>query len=271
MKTFRNLLTTIALVFCCLLFIGTLNAQEKPPQEGLSDEEKAQANNPLARMKGLNVQVYFRPELSELEGASAHQEVARMIFPVGGRTLWRLSVPMEQRNINNSTVNFSDSGIGDIDIFGAYLAVMKPKLTFGIGPSFAFNTAHANLGSGRNSAGAAAVIFAIPNPAFQIGGLVIYRTDIGGDDSRPDAHLLALQPFYIFQAGKGLYFGGAPVIPFNLTSGDYHIPLGMRIGKVIKIDRTILNFFIEPQPSMVTKGVGQPQFQIYGALNMQFK
>ncbi len=269
MKNLRILKPTLLLVLFGLLFIGTLNAQDKPPGE-LSDQEKAQANNPLANFKALNMQVYFRPELNEIEGGSAHQAVARLVYPTG-RILWRLSIPMEQRHINNSSLNFSDSGIGDIDIFGAYLAVAKPTFTFGFGPSFAFNTAHANLGSGRNSAGAAAVVFAVPNPALQIGGLVIYRTDIGGDDNRPDAHLLALQPFYIFQAGQGLYFGGAPIIPFNLTNGDYHIPIGMRIGKVIKVNNAILNFFIEPQPSIVVQGVGQPQFQIYGALNMQFK
>ncbi|MGI9545936.1 MAG: hypothetical protein ACR2MM_01765 [Flavobacteriaceae bacterium] len=271
MKNFRNLLKTIMLVFTGLLFIGTLSAQDKPPPGELSDEEKAQANNPLANFKGLNMQVYFRPQLSEVENGAAHQEVARFVYPTG-RILWRLSVPFEQRHINNSTVNFSESGLGDIDLFGAYLAVMKPKLTFGIGPAIAFNTASdASLGTGRNSLGAAAVVFAVPNPALQVGGLVLWRTDIGGDDSREKAHILALQPFYIFQAGKGLYFGGAPIIPINLTNGDYHIPLGMRIGKVIKIENTVLNFFLEPQPSLIVSGVGQPQFQIYGALNMQFK
>jgi hypothetical protein len=62
----------------------------------------------------------------------------------------------------------------------------------------------------------------------------------------------------------------APIIPFNLVNGDYHIPVGLGIGKVIKVKETVFNFFIEPQPSVLVSGAGQPVFQVYAALNMQF-
>jgi hypothetical protein len=180
-------------------------------------------------------------------------------------------MPLETRHVNNSSVNYSESGLGDLDIFAAYLAVTKPKFTFGIGPSASFNTASNDaLGTGKNTLGVAAVVFAMPSPQFQIGGLVIWRTDIGGDSNRADVNLLAIQPFYFWQLGKGLYFRGAPVIPFDLTSGDYHVPIGLGVGKVVKINGTVFNFFIEPQPSILVEGVGQPTFQIYAALNMQF-
>lgn len=254
-----------------LLFDGVLHAQDQPPQKaGLSDEEKAKANNPLANTKAINFQYYFRPELNEIEGGSANSAFLRVALPTG-RVLWRLSVPFETRHINNSMTNFSSSGIGDIDIFAAYLAVTKPKFTFGIGPAAAFNTASNDaLGSGRNSLGAAAVVFATISPQIQVGGLVIWRTDIGGDDAREEVGVLALQPFYFFQVGKGFYFRGAPIIPFDLERGSYHIPMGLGVGKVLKIDGTVLNFFIEPQPSILVYGAGQPQFQVYGALNIQF-
>lgn len=144
-------------------------------------------------------------------------------------------------------------------------------MTFGLGPSASFDTASDDaLGTGKNTLGVAAVIFAAPNPQVQVGGLVIWRADVGGDDMRADVNTLAIQPFYFFQLGKGLYFRGAPIIPFNLESGDYHVPMGLGIGKVVKIQGTVLNFFIEPQPSILLHGAGQPQFQVYGALNMQF-
>lgn len=239
-------------------------------EEGPSAEELAKANNPLADLKAVNIQYYFRPSLNEVTGGSANTTWMRFALPTG-RVLWRLSVPLETRHINNSTTNSSKSGLGDIDLFAAYLAVMKPKVTFGIGPSAAFNTASdLELGTGRNSLGLAAVGFYTPNPQLQLGALVIWRTDIGGDDDRSPVNLLAIQPIYFWQLGKGLYFRGAPIIPFDLKSGDYHVPLGMGIGKVIKVGGTVFNFFIEPQPSILVQGTGQPTFQIYSALNMQF-
>ncbi|MEN8790139.1 MAG: hypothetical protein ABF293_07160, partial [Flavobacteriaceae bacterium] len=210
------------------------------------------------------------PSLNKIEGGSAHTTWFRFAIPTG-RILWRLSVPLESRAIVNDNANFSQSGLGDLDIFAAYTFVSTPKLTFGLGPSASFNTASDDaLGTGKNTLGLAAVLFAAPNPQIQVGGLVIWRTDVGGDSSRAGVNLLALQPFYFWQLGKGLYFRGAPIIPFNIESGDYHVPLGLGVGKVVKIDGTVFNFFIEPQPSILSRGAGQPNFQIYGALNMQF-
>ncbi len=272
MKKLRNLLPSLMLVLFGLLIFGTTNAQDKPPQKaGMTDAEKAAANNPLASKNALNMQYYFRPNLNEVEGGAANSFYLRAAVPTWGKVLWRLTVPLETRFVNNPSTNFSESGLGDISLFAAYLAVTKPKLTFGIGPSATFNTASgAALGSGRNSLGVAAVIFAAPNPRIQVGGLVIAQTDIGGDATRSKVAFLAIQPFYIFQVGKGFYFRGAPIMPIDLKTGYYSVPLGMGIGQVIKIDKTVLNFFIEPQPSILVYGPGQPKFQIYGALNIQF-
>ena len=239
-------------------------------KQGPTAEELAKANNPLADLVAFNVQYYFRPSLNGVDGGSANTMWFRFAMPTG-RVLWRLSAPLESRSVVNSATNFSESGLGDIDIFAAYLAVQKPKLTFGIGPSASFNTASSDaLGTGKNTLGVAAVGFVVPNPQVQLGALVIWRTDVGGDDARDDVNLLALQPIYFWQLGKGLYFRGAPIIPLNLESGHYHIPVGMGLGKVVKIDGTVFNFFIEPQPSVLSWGTGEPDFQIYGSLNMQF-
>lgn len=260
-----------------ILIIGILSIQQgftqddKPTDKsGPSAEELAKSNNPLADMIAFNVQYYFRPSLNKVDGGNASTTWFRFAIPTG-RVLWRLSVPLESRSVLNDDTNFSKSGLGDLDLFAAYTFVSKPKLTFGLGPSASFDTAsHESLGSGKNTLGVAAVLFAAPSPQFQVGGLVIWRTDVGGDAARPDVNVLALQPFYFWQLGKGLYFRGAPTIPFDLESGHYSIPMGLGIGKVIKMNGAVFNFFIEPQPSILKYGAGQPNFQIYGALNMQF-
>ena len=258
-----------------LLLSGSLMAQDKPPADKppakeLTDAEKARANNPLANTKGFNVQYYYRPNLNETTGGMANTTWLRAIYPTG-RILWRVSAPLEVRTVNNETTNYSKSGFGDLDIMAAYLAVMTPKVTFGVGPNITFNTASdPALGTGKNSLGVAAILFVVPSKQFQTGGLVIYKKDVWGDDDRAPVNQLAFQPFLIWQLGNGFYFRSVPIIPFNLANGNYHVPVGLGLGKVIKIKNTVFNFFVEPQPSLLVHGQGEPLFQVYAALNIQF-
>lgn len=83
--------------------------------------------------------------------------------------------------------------------------------------------------------------------------------------------MLAAQPFYFWQLGKGTYMRGAPIWVFDLENDTYHVPMGLGIGKVVPTESAVYNFFIEPQFTVLSKGAGQPEFQIYMALNMQFK
>jgi hypothetical protein len=48
------------------------------------------------------------------------------------------------------------------------------------------------------------------------------------------------------------------------------MPLGIGIGQVVKQGKTVYNFFVEPQFSVADRGPGQPEWQIFFALNMQF-
>ena len=56
----------------------------------------------------------------------------------------------------------------------------------------------------------------------------------------------------------------------NLRNGDYSVPLGVGIGQVIRRGKTVFNLFAEPQFSVADEGPGQPEWQIFFALNMQF-
>ncbi|RLD27669.1 MAG: hypothetical protein DRI70_04295, partial [Bacteroidetes bacterium] len=105
---------------------------------------------------------------------------------------------------------------------------------------------------------------------FQVGGLVIWRTDISGDENREGVNILAVQPILLWQLGKGLYFRSVPIWAFDLQNGHYNVPMGFGIGQIFKIKNIVFNFFVEPQFSILVKGAGQPVFQIYTALNMQF-
>lgn len=258
----RAIRYTLALLLCSA---GAAFAQD----DGGASDDAAQANNPLAEFKAFNVQNYYIPELSGGIDANANNFVLRYAQPMG-KWLMRASLPFARVPTGPTT---TESGMGDADLFFAYLFdTGNPAKSFGIGPQFAFDTATEDAtGSGKTQAGLAAVYFDGTSSFFQYGGLLTYRTDIGGSSNRADTSVLAAQPFYFFQLGNGNYVRGAPIWVFDLENDTYHVPMGLGFGKVVPTQNVVYNFFIEPQFTVLSKGAGQPEFQLYMAINMQFR
>jgi len=123
------------------------------------------------------------------------------------------------------------------------------------------------LGLDAWQAGVAGVYFNASSPVVQWGGLVTWQTDVSGDD---DTNLSVLQPFLFIQLGKGTYLRSAPLWIFDIENNTYNVPFGLGIGKVVKKDRTVFNAFFEPPFTFLNDGAGQPAFQIFLGLNMQF-
>jgi len=115
------------------------------------------------------------------------------------------------------------------------------------------------------------VLFDARSKRFQWGYLLTWQGSFAGDDSREDVNADALQPFLFYQLGKGLYLRSAPIWVYNFENDDYSVPIGLGIGQVVTKGKTVYNFFTEPQYSVADHGPGQPQWQIYFSLNMQFK
>jgi hypothetical protein len=233
------------------------------------DQDSAQANNPLADIQAFNLQNYYIPELSDGVEGNANSFILRYAQPFG-RWLMRASLPFNRVPTGPDS---STSGVGDLDAFFAYLFdTGNPARSFGIGPQIALPTASEDAtGTGKYQLGAAAVYFDATSARFQWGGLVTYRTDVAGDEDRDDTSLLAVQPFYFLQLGNGNYLRGAPIWTFDLESDDYAIPVGLGFGKVIPTERVVFNVFIEPQFTVLSKGSGQPELQLFLGFNMQFK
>jgi hypothetical protein len=98
-----------------------------------------------------------------------------------------------------------------------------------------------------------------------------------GENNRSDVNLGTFQPFLFYQLGGGTYLRAAPIradrYP-HLTDKtrmagmcrdsrhcDYFplqsyvgVPMGLGIGQVIKHQKTVYNFFIEPQGSVADHG-----------------
>jgi hypothetical protein len=119
--------------------------------------------------------------------------------------------------------------------------------------------------------GAAAVYFNAESPEIQYGGLLTYQTHFAGDSSRSDTSLMAVQPFLFYQLGSGKYLRSAPIMTFDLENGNYNVPVGFGIGKVIKMSGgNVLSVFVEPQFSVLEDGPGQPTVQLFIGVNTQF-
>ncbi|MGK7923690.1 MAG: hypothetical protein AB4290_00300, partial [Spirulina sp.] len=239
---------------------------------GSTVSAEADANNPLANMTAVNFQNYY---IGDLTGPArdANQFVLRLAQPVElFDTTWLIRASIPVNTFPTASLD-TKTGLGDINIFGAALIdTGNPALSVGVGPQITIPTAtETNTGSDKWSVGIAHVLFDGRSPKFQWGYLLTYQHSFAGNPDRATVNGGAFQPFGFLQLGQGLYLRSAPIWAFDFESGNYNIPLGLGLGKVIQSGKTTYNFFVEPQYTVAHQGNNQPQWQIYFALNMQFR
>jgi hypothetical protein len=235
-------------------------------QDQASVDAQKQANNPLANIKAINFQNYYVPKLYGVPDQTADTFWFRTVFPIK-RWLFRASLPL---NTVPTGLQESKSGLGDFNVFGAYLVRANPDFSFGVGPLLVLPTATEDeLGSGKVQIGGAVVAFDASSAVVQYGGLVTFQASVAGDDVRDDTSLFILQPFGFLQLGKGTYLRTAPIWVFDLKTGHYNVPFSVGIGKVMKVDRVVYNVFVEPQWTVLHNGTGQPVMQIFAGVNVQ--
>lgn len=234
------------------------------------DNASAQANNPLANMTALN----FQNQYNELTGSDEHANqfflrYAKPFKAFGGDWLMRATVPV---NTFPDGASGHDTGLGDINIFAAYLFdTGDPAVSFGFGPQITMPTAgDDSLGSGKWSLGFANVLFNGNSPRFQWGYLLTWQASVAGDDDRADVNIAAFQPFGFYQLGKGWYLRSAGIWTYDFETDSYAIPIGLGVGKVTKLDRAVMNTFVEPQWTVAHEGDGQPDWGIFAGVNFQF-
>ena len=237
-----------------------------------SADDAAQANNPLANLTAFNVQSYFIGELTESD-ESANQFWLRYAKPFSIRqSTWLLRASLPFNSFPTPPDGSTENGFGDFNAFAACLIdTGNPAISFGIGPQLTVPTAtDDDLGSEQWSAGFANVLFNATSKKFQYGYLLTWQHRFAGEDDREDVNVGALQPFAMYQLGGGTYLRAAPIWVYNFENDDYSVPVGVGIGQVIRQGKTVYNVFVEPQFSLVDDGPGQPEWQIFFGLNMQF-
>ncbi len=89
--------------------------------------------------------------------------------------------------------------------------------------------------------------FMAKSKLIQWGSLLQWQASFAGDGELEDVNLLILQAFFIWQIGNGYCLQSTGVWTFNLRNGDYSVPIGLGVGKVMKVGKVVFNLFAEPQ------------------------
>jgi hypothetical protein len=266
----KSIVIQIIMTFIVLIPFCTL-AQQKA---GLTEEEMEKANNPLANSKAFNLQNYYVPTIYGSADLTANTFLIRYAAPfAGGKILMRATLPFVTTPTGPTSQgeNYS-SGLGDLNFFATY-TVSKPssKTLIGIGPQVVIPTATSvNTGAGKWQLGGALVVFNTASKTLQWGALITFQASVAGQEDRESTSQLALQPFGLFQLGKGTYLRSTGICSFNLHNDSYNVPFGLGIGQVLKTDIAVVNIFLEPQFTFLHQGEGQPALQVFGGINFQF-
>ncbi|MGI6852412.1 hypothetical protein [Mesorhizobium sp. 1B3] len=256
----------MALFVASSLLIGLASPARAQDHNAINE-----ANNPLTPKVTINLHNYYVPELTDLDGRRANQLLLRGLIPsdlFGVPQLFRFTLPIATAP---ELPNGYMTGLGDLTLMDMFVFPKVGATTFAAGPLLVAPTATDDLlGAGKWQAGAAGVVIA-PQRWGLLGGLVTYQASFAGDDDREDVSLVTLQPIVNFNLFDGFYLRSTAIWNFDIEGGDYSIPIGFGIGKVIPInDKVTMNAFIEPQYSVFSHGSGQPEWQIFAGVNFQF-
>jgi hypothetical protein len=257
--------------------------QEKKEKEKASEAAAGRkgslvqkANNPVTPAIAINLQNYFVPALYGAGGVS-NQLLVRGVVPIqiGLEQVVRITLPLP--TASTATDSDQKAGLGDLQVFDIVMATgPEAEVQFGVGPQATFPTAvPSELGAGKWQIGAASALMWLPSKAVMLGTLVTWQVSVAstsGGSSRRGQDQLTVQPIAVLQLEAGFYLRSTGNSTFNFLTGDYAVPFGVGAGKVVKLSngKIAVNFYLEPQFTVLHGGTGQPATQLLGGLNVQF-
>ena len=253
-------------IFLLTAFISLYSLLSFAQQNEDANAIASQANNPLASIKSISVHNVYTSSVYGMDG-SMNTTWLRYAQPFG-RILVRASMPINTVNV----INTNKSGLGDFNVFGTYI-LTPPTATkqLGIGPILTIPTATSSLlGGGKWQIGAALAAYIATNPVLQCGLLATWQHSFAGSSHRNTVNLATIQPFFMWQLGKGLYLRSTAINVLDFENGNYLIPIGLGMGKIVKVNKVIFNIFAEPQFTVWHRGEGLPEIQYFIGINTQF-
>jgi len=253
----------IAQAVALALFPVVVAAQQADPGSTAND-----ANNPLTPKITLNIHDQWEPSLY---GTDDHTNAVlfRGVIPnaaFGVPQLFRYTLPV----VTAPTATGTTTTVGDLNLIDLFpFRVGHVEVAFG--PQVTVPTASKReTGSGKWQAGIASIVIA-PQRWGLLGMLATWQQSVAGSGRRLDQNNLSVQPLLLYNLPRGWYLRSTATWNFDLARGNYAIPVGLGMGKVSLLAGGItLNLFLEPQWTVSRSGAGQPQFQVFAGINLQF-
>ena len=236
-----------------------------PAASRAQDNAQNDGNDPLTPKAALQLQDYFQPFLNERLGSGANQTNVRGVLPhdaFGVPQFARASFPAVASAWGPAG---SETGIGDLTVFDVPVFVVN-GVKFGVGPLVVAPTSTSvALGDRKWQIGAEGIASA--RHAWGLtAGLASYQQSTDGRSQS-----LTFQPLLFYNLDDGYYLRSSGIVSFDLARRTTVVPLGIGLGRVIPLPSgRILNFFVEPQYSVIRAGNGVPTFQLYAGFNVQF-
>jgi hypothetical protein len=227
----------------------------EPPTGGHASLAGA-ATNPIANLISMRIQDQYTPDNRNASGDS-NTLILQVVMPI---KLDSESVPLFVTRTTLPYVNTPDldggvgtqEGFGDTAALGFWVPKLETKgLEVGFGYSLSIPTAGSNefTGSGKWSAGPAALFLDMQTPTWQWGGLVFADFSFADNDTGQDFHRnhvaqVNIQPILTKHFDKGWY-AALPDLPqtYDYQTNEWTYALGGRVGRVTKFGQQPVELF----------------------------
>jgi hypothetical protein len=238
--------------------------QQTVPQGGASvspQDLSNQVNNPAAPVTFIQFRDILIPSVAGTNGPINALEM-QPVVPIGPfhsfpyTQLMKITLPMfistpgvapPMACIGCPPLSTSASGMGDLQLFDL-LSIKQSWGRWGIGPTVIFPTAtETQLGAGKWQAGPSVAIIYTGIKNLTAGFVLQNPISYAGSPNRPDVNQMVITPTFTFNLAKGWFVG---LSDYNFTwnwesGGAATIPLGMQVGKVVRLGRQPVSMSIE--------------------------
>jgi hypothetical protein len=212
-----------------------------------------QASNPAAPLTQIQIRDVVLPNLPGTDGATNLLQI-QPVVPIGPFTslpfLQLIKITLEAPSLPGPV---NDSGFGDVSLVDL-VSIKTSWGRLGFGPTVVFPTASSEeLGAGKWQAGPAVALIYTGTKNLTAGAVLQNPISFAGDSDRLDVNQLVIAPTLTINLTKG-WFGG--LSDFNWTfdwedGGAATIPLGVQVGKIVRIGRQPVSMSVEAGRTMV--------------------
>lgn len=248
----------------------------------LADDLAKASQNPVGDI----ISVPF--ELWHYEGmpadASATALLAKPVYPVNlGKInlINRLIVPylgveadLDTLDLGKLEVPADDNrrtGFGNVQYQAFFTPAEPGDVIWGLGPVLEFPTNTNGLGSDKWSAGAAAVVLAMPGK-WVLGALAQNIWSFAGSSSASDVNKFTFQYFVNYNLTDGWYLSSTPIITADWekpSDNRWTVPFGGGVGRLVRFGNQPVDFKVQAFKNVISPDNG-PDWSVMGFVKFLF-